>query len=267
MSQMTPNDDSIKTPAAKRAVLQPQPSPQRMSQPSLSPAPEPPRIGGASLVLTVLILVVVGSIIGSCYLAYGMMTSVADLPGRVIGGVREALESGDPTYSTLPPVIEQLKPLSRLETEEFFLSTVVEATKPRLVGGLGEEKLVLIACGRVTAGVDLSKIQEDDIHSEESKVTINLPPAEVFSTALDEDSGCTRVYDHSHPVLTEPSKELGTEARQKALEGFRQTALENGILEKAYTRAQEEIARLLLLAGYETVEFADTGEEILFPQE
>ena len=64
-----------------------------------------------------------------------------------------------------------------------------------------------------------------------------------------------------------PSAELDSQARQKALENFRQTALENAILEKAYLRAQEEIARLLLLTGYETIEFADTGAEILLPQE
>jgi hypothetical protein len=261
MDQMITNEEPTGTPAAKRALLRPRPpSP-------LGPAPEPPRIGGASLVLTFLILIVVGSIIGSCYLAYSMVRSAADLPGRMIGGVREALDAGDPTYSTLPAVIEQIKPLARLQTEEYFLSTVVEATKPRLIGGLGEERLLLIACGRVTAGVDLSKIKEQDIRSEGTKVIINLPPAEIFDTAIDEESGCTHVYEHSHPVLTEPSKELESEARKEALGNFRQTALENAILEKAHIRAQEEIARLLLLAGYETVEFADIGDEIILPQE
>jgi hypothetical protein len=258
---MTTDDEPTRTPAAKRAALQPQPASK------LGPAPEPPRISGATVVLTVLILVVVGSIVGSCYLVYSMVTSVADLPGRVIGGVREALDAGDPTYSTLPAVIEQLQPLSRLETEEYFLSTVVEATKPRLIGGLGEEKLLLIACGRVIAGVDLSKLQEEDVRSEGSTVTIKLPPPELFDTVLDEESGCTYIYDHSHPVLTEPSTELGSEARQRALENFRQTALTNGILEKAYVRAQQEIARLLLLVGYETIEFSDIGDQILLPQE
>ena len=62
------------------------------------------------------------------------------------------------------------------------------------------------------------------------------------------------------------SGELDTQARQQALENFRQTALDNAILEKAYVRAQEEIARLLLLAGYKTVEFAES-DDILLPQE
>lgn len=219
------------------------------------------------MVLIVLVLVVVGSIIGSCYLAYSMVNSIAGLPGRVIGGVREALDAGDPTYSTLPAVIDQLRPLSHLQTEEYFLSTIVEATRPRGTGGVMTEKLVLIACGRVTAGVDLSKIQEGDIRSAEGTVIINLPPSEIFDTALEDESGCTRVYDRSVPPLMSPSEELDGEARRQALGSFRQTALENGILEKAHVRAQEEIARLLLLAGYETVQFTAVGEEILLPQE
>ena len=94
MSEMTPNGEPTRTPAVKRTTAQPQ-------QPSAypGPAPDPPRIlGSASIVLAFLIIVVVGSIIGSCFLVYNMIGSVADLPGRVIGGVRESLEAGDPTY-------------------------------------------------------------------------------------------------------------------------------------------------------------------------
>jgi hypothetical protein len=214
-----------------------------------------------------LIVVVLGSIGGSCFLAYQMVQGVADLPGRVLGGVREALEAGDPTYETLPAVIEQLRPLSRLETEEYFLSTVVEATQPRGVGGILTEKVLLVACGRVSAGVDLSKITEDDIRTEGTKVVINLPPAELFDSALDDESGCTYIYQRDLPPLITPSNELDSEVRIRAIENFRETALENGILQRAHVRAQEEIARLLLLAGYDTVEYTDTGEELILPQE
>jgi hypothetical protein len=257
---MTTNGETSQTPAARGAVVHPR------SSSSLGPAPEPPRVSGASLVLILLILVVVGSIVGSCYLVYSMVNSVADLPGRVIGGVREALDAGDPTYSTLPAVIEQLRPLARLQTEEYFLSTVTEATKPRGAGGVLQEKLVLIACGRVTAGVDLSKITQDDVHSEGNTAIVRLPPAEVFETTLDDQSGCTRVYSREVPPLMASSPELDSQVRQNALQSFRETALANGILERAYARAQEEIARLLLLAGYETVEFTDQGEEFILPQ-
>jgi hypothetical protein len=265
MSQITPEEEQGRAPSARRALLRPQTEESR--PPAHGPAPAPPTIGGASIVLILLALIVLGSIVGSCYLAYRMVTSFADLPGRVVGGMREALEAGDPTYNTLPAVIEQLRPLSRLQTEEYFLSTVVTATKPRFIGGIAEEKVIFVACGRVTAGVDLSRIQEGDIRTQGTTVTIRLPEAEVFETALDDESGCTYVYEHSHPLLTEPSQELQTEARREAVENFRATALENGILDRAEVRAQEEIARLLLLTGYETIEFAETGEEFILPQE
>ena len=261
MSEIVSQDEPKKKPTVRHSELEPQPSRY------LGPAPEPPRIGKASIVLIVLVLVIVGSIVGSCYMAYSMATSVADMPGRVIGGIRDALDAGDPTYITLPAVIEQLKPLSRLQTEEYFLSTVVDVSQPRGTGGVLTEKLVLIACGRVTAGVDLSKITDDDIHAEGTKVIITMPPAELFDWSLDDESGCTRVYDRSVPVLMAPTEALEEQARREALASFRETALDNGILERANLRAQEEIARLLLLAGYETVEFSDSGQKIELPQE
>ncbi len=260
MSELTTHDEPVQTPAPRRV------KPEPPSLPS-GPAPEPPRLGGASIVLALLALVIIGSIVGSCYMVYRMATSVADMPGRVIGGIREALEAGDPTYVTLPAVIEQIKPLSRLQTEEYFLTTVVDVSMPRGAGGVLTEKLLFIACGRVTAGVDLSKLTDDDVRTEGTKVIINLPPAEIFDTILDDESGCTRVYDRSVPPLMAPTEALEEQARREALDSFRQTALENGILEKATVRAQEEVARLLLLTGYQTIEFTDTGQEIKLPQE
>jgi hypothetical protein len=269
MDPITANDEPEKPPDGYGEAAQ--------SLPPLSsvrPTPEPPRRDGASLTQILILCTVVGivagmlgSFLGSKYVSYKAIDRLASLPGRIIRDVRDALDTDEPTFITLPPAIEQLKPLSRLQTEEYFLSTVIEVTRPRGAGGVFTEKLVLIACGWVTAGVDLTKIDETDISSSGSKVTIKLPPAEIFATALEEESGCTRVYDRSVPALMSPSEELDNEARRKAIEIFRQTALENGILEKAQARAQEEIARLLLLTGYKTIEFSDTGDEILLPQE
>ena len=219
------------------------------------------------VILVGIIAGVLGSLVGSKYFSYQAIDRIADVPGRVIRDVRDALEADDPTFIILPPIIEQLRPLARLQTEDFFLSTVIEVSHPRGAGGVLTEKLVLIACGHVTAGVDLSKIQQDNIQHKGTIVTIELPPVEIFSTTLEEESGCTRVYDRNVPALMSPSEELDNQARRQALDSFRQTALENGILERAQKHSQEEIARLLLVVGYETVEFTDVGEKILLPQE
>ena len=273
MSQLTPNGEAIKEPVARRDDVQPPPPEGSFPAPPRSSL-DPPQQGMTWLAPMLLIVVlvgiiagVIGSLVGSKYFSYQAIDRLADVPGRVIRDVRDALEADDPTFITLPPVVEQLRPLARLQTEEFFLSTVIEVTQPRGAGGVLTEKLVLIACGRVIAGVDLSKIQQDNIQHEGTRVTVKLPPAEIFGTTLEEETGCTRVYDRSVPALMSPSEELDNQARRQALDSFRETALENNILERAYGRAQEEIARLLLVVGYETVEFTDIGEEILLPQE
>ena len=139
--------------------------------------------------------------------------------------------------------------------------------KPRWVAGIEEEKLLLVACGRVIAGVDLSHLTQEDVQTVGAKVIINLPEAEIFDTILDEDDGCTHVYQHDVPLFSSGSEELAVEARRQARESFEQTALANGILEQAQQQAQQEVARLLLLAGYEQVEFVRTGDEILLPTE
>ena len=69
-------------------------------------------------------------------------------------------------------------------------------------------------------------------------MTIKLPPPEIFETALDDESGCTHVYAREAPPLMSPSVELDSEVRQRALDSFRQTALENGILERTPLQGQ-----------------------------
>ncbi len=232
--------------------------------------PPPPSSGpsGLSIVVILLLVIVLVSIIGSCYLLYYFTGAIADMPGRTLRGIREALESDEPTTVVVqPPAIEQLQPLSRLQTQEYFLQTVIEVTKPRWVWGIAEEKLLLVACGRVTAGVDLGKLTDDDVRTVGSKVIINLPEAEIFDSFLDEDKECTYVYEHDVPLFSSGDANLATLARIQAQDSFRQAALENGILGRAQLRAQEEVARLLLLAGYEQVEFTGTDDQILTPEE
>lgn len=260
MSELITNDESAPTRKPGRYVVKRQ----------VSPPPPPPSSGpgGMSIVAILLLVIVLASIIGSCYLLYHFTGTIADMPGRTLRGIRDALEADEPTMVVVrPPVIEQLRPLSRLQTQEYFLQTVVEVSKPRWIGGIATEKLLLVACGRVTAGIDLSKLTDDDVRTVGSKVIIHLPQAEVFDTILDEDEGCTYVYDHDVPIFSSGNEELADEARREARASFEQTALENGILERAQLRAQEEVARLLLLAGYEQVEFTEAGEEILSPGE
>lgn len=164
---------------------------------------------------------------------------------------------GPPTVSidaTRPSIIEKVSALSRLETVHYEVEKVVEG---RSVGFLGDDKILLIGHGEVVAGVDLSKIKPGDIKviTDTGSVTIKLPKAEVFNPNNILDNNETRVYDRSRPNPLYVDSNLETQIRNKAAEEILQAALEDGILEKAQTNAQEVIRSLVTGLGYTDVKF------------
>lgn len=166
-----------------------------------------------------------------------------------------------PTIVARPPAIRQVRALADLTTLSAMMSTVVEAEQPR-VGALVKEKLLLIACGKVNAGIDLNKLRDDDLAvSEDGKsVTIRLPKSELKDVFLIDDSQqpcTTKVYDRTNLLLLPATKELESQAREKAVQAIRDTAIQSGILSDANKNARTIIERVLLLAGYERVVFVE----------
>ncbi len=180
----------------------------------------------------------------------GLVGQTLGLPGQVVEEWKKAFPPVTPTVKVLPPALERVRSLARLQTTSFFLSTVVEVDRPPDWPFTGQ-RLLLVAYGRVTAGVDLSKIQETDVEVVNDRVIVHLPPAEIFDVYLEEDK--TYVYDYEKGIFARYDKTLETQARRRAVEEFQASALANGILEEARDRAQWEIQRLLLLLGYEAV--------------
>jgi len=182
----------------------------------------------------------------------GMVRQTLNVPGQVVEEWRKAFPPVTPTVKVLPPALEKVRSMARLETTAYFLSTVVEVEKQPDWPFTGQ-RLLLVAYGQVTAGVDLAKIQEADVEVVGEQVIVHLPAAEVFDVYIREDS--TYVYDYEKGIFARFDKTLETQARRRALDEFQSTALANGILEEAGDRAEWEIQRLLLLLGYEAVTF------------
>ncbi len=204
-------------------------------------------IVSALVVLT--LLVVLRAYLG----VEGLVREVIALPEEVVEQWKTALPSPPtPTVVVLPPALEQVRSLAHLQTTRYFLSTVVEAERPPDWPGTGQ-RLLLVAYGTVTAGVDLSQIGEKDVEVIGRRVILHLPDPEVMDVFLDEEG--TYVYDYEKGLFARYDTTLEAQARQRALEEFRRTALENGILEEARRRAEWEVQRLLLLLGYESVDF------------
>jgi hypothetical protein len=160
-----------------------------------------------------------------------------------------------PTIVVLPTVINQIKPLGQLHTASYFLSTVVDTQMP--IGALNQiQRVLLVACGKVDAGIDLSKLEQQNIITNGDQVTIRLPDAEIFTSQLFDDRKCTYVVLREEGVLLPPNTVLETAAREAAVANFKETATANGILEQARLNAEGEVRRLLTLLGYRDIQFA-----------
>ena len=159
-----------------------------------------------------------------------------------------------PTIQMQPAVIDQIKPLGQLHTSSYFLSTVVDTQMK--IGALNQvQRVLLVACGKVDAGVDLAKLQASDIQMLGDRVIIRLPATELFTSQLFDDRQCTYVVMRDEGILLPPNLVLETAAREAAVANFKETALANGILEQARTNAEGEIRRLLSLVNYRDVQF------------
>lgn len=160
-----------------------------------------------------------------------------------------------PTILDRGGTIRQIRNLNRLETQIFSVERIVEARQERgdwLDVFLGD-RLLLIASGEVIAGVDLSKLETDDVTISEDgdSITINLPPSEILSVRLDNQR--TRVYDRQTGLFADQNKDLETQARQTAEVEVLNAACENGIMQKAADEAERSLERLLKLMDFTSV--------------
>ena len=162
-----------------------------------------------------------------------------------------------PTPTILPDpitIINQIRPLARLETIQYTVEKVItaEVGQGALAPLLGD-RLLFVGHGYVTAGIDLEKLRSPDLVLEGGVVNVRLPQSEVFDATLDNDK--SYVYDRDTGLLTHGDINLETLARQAAEDQIRQAALDDGILTQAQSNAESFIRSLLNKLGFSQVNF------------
>ena len=172
-----------------------------------------------------------------------------------------------------PPMWSRIRDMGRLTTVEYQLSTVVHIQKPRTAIHAASEELVYGVCGRVTAGIDLSKLTEEDIREENGRLYVKLPTAEVFSVDLDVSPNtstqehraemekwtvevkpiCEEAISWDTPTGFSRSEDLIQVAHTEALKAFQHAAEENSILEEAQRQAEAQLRQFFAFMGREVV--------------
>jgi len=150
-------------------------------------------------------------------------------------------------------VIKQIQSLNRLETAQFTIEKVIDAGTNGNVFQqfLFGDKLLLIAQGDVIAGIDMAKVNEDDVQIDNTAIRLTLPPAEILIATLNNSQ--TRVYDRKTGLLTKGDKDLEAKARDQATKIIRTAACDGHILDTASTNARTQLTALLKSLGFTTV--------------
>lgn len=179
---------------------------------------------------------------------------------QVAGVSTEVAAFLHPTPTVYPDpvtVVLEIRSLARLETAQYTVEKVITAESGQgAFGFLFGDRLLFVAHGQVLAGVDLSKLVTGDLTVDaDGRVTVVMPPAEVFVTALDNEK--SYVYDRETGILTRGNVDLETAARRVAEDEIETAALEDGILELAERNARDYLERLLRAMGYREVVFVD----------
>lgn len=165
----------------------------------------------------------------------------------------------NPTPTIIPdPVtyINEIRALSRLETIQYSVEKVITGeTGGGTFQALFGDKILFVGHGTVIAGIDLAKLQPEHMRFENGVLTVQLPPAEIFIAALNNEK--SYVYDRDTGVLTKPDINLETLVRQRAEEEILKAALEDGILEQAQLNAEAYLLKFFAALGYPNTIFVN----------
>ena len=144
-----------------------------------------------------------------------------------------------------PTVVRQIQQLQRLETVTYTMDKIIsgERDNPYLPKFLAGDRLLLVVHGQVIGGVDLAKVQPADVVVRGQSITFHVPPAEIFSTLI--DNARTRVYSRDTGLFTSPDPNLESEVREEAERQLQQAALQDGILKTADQNAHSTLASML----------------------
>ena len=151
-----------------------------------------------------------------------------------------------------PTVVRQIQRLQKLETVSYTMDKIIGGARdnPYLPKYCGD-RILLVVHGEVVAGVNLGNIKPSDVTVQGHSISLHLPPAEVFSTRI--DNAKSKVYSRDTGLFSSPDPNLESEVREEAERQLQQAALVDGILKSADQNARSTVSGMLTGLGFTQV--------------
>ena len=206
---------------------------------------------------SVLILIVIGFAAYMIVQTLRSTTQAATAPFQALNEQNHAIQTQmanllNPTPTIIPdPItyINEIRALARLETIQYSVEKVITGqTGGGTFDSLFGDKILFVGHGTVIAGIDMEKLQPEHMRFENGVLTVNLPPAEIFIAALDNEK--SYVYNRDTGLLTNPDPNLETLVRQSAEQEILKAAIEDGILEQAQINAEAYLFKFFSALGF-----------------
>lgn len=152
-----------------------------------------------------------------------------------------------------PILIKEINNLSQLITIISFDEIVIDSIKrsERLPGTFllpPDAKIVLIAKGKVMAGVDLKKLRDDDIWVKKDSIRILFPPVQILNTILNPSD-----FETFDEIGTWSSDEV-TQIKVRMRDKIIHRAIQQNLLSKAAERCKIIMENFLNNVGYKNIE-------------
>ncbi len=218
--------------------------------------------------ITLLGLVAASIIAGTWLVVRTVQESVRPVSNLSSGIGTQVAAVLHPTPTILPDpvtIVREVRSLSRLETIQYSVEKVITAESGQgPLGFLFGDRLLFIAHGVVIAGVDLGRLEPEDVRLDSlGRAYLRLPAAEIFVATLDNEK--SYVYDRDTGLLTKGSISLKSAARKAAEEEIRRAALDDGILAQASVNAESTLYRLLRALNIPDIIFVTEDEGAPIP--
>ena len=145
-----------------------------------------------------------------------------------------------------------LQQMSDLATAEYVVTKLIKASDDKTWYKAGDRKILMSCKASLVAGIDLSKLSEDDFFIDGENITITLPRAQLMYINIKPENIKT-VYEDVSLFRTKFSSQEKNELAMQAEKQIKESVPSMGVLITAETNASLFVDNFLKNLGYKNI--------------